>query len=88
MSVLGMKSLDCLSEHEVQVQHACHGKYVCMYVCLFNVLGTNRGPTDKVLFMQIHLAKMLLLREKQFLMNPPHAFASQLSKKSDTEQAH
>ena len=26
---------------------------VRMYVCLFNVLGTNWGPTDRVLFMQI-----------------------------------
>ena len=42
-----------------------------MYVCLL-----SWGPTDKVL-----LIKILLLREKQLLMNPPYAFASQLSKK-------
>ena len=58
-----------------------------MYVFLFVVLGANSGPTDKVLCMQIHLVRILLLREKQFLLNPPHAFASQLSKKSETEQA-
>ena len=29
--------------------------YVCIYVCLFNDLGTIWGPTDKFLFMQIHL---------------------------------
>jgi hypothetical protein len=57
-----------------------------MYVCLFNVLGTNWGPTDRVLFMQIHSVKILLLREKQDLIIPPHAFASHLAKKSDTEE--
>ena len=62
---------------------------VCVYVCLFNVLGTIWGPTDKILFMQIHLdyVKKLLLREKQLSKtNLPHAFASHLVKKSETEQ--
>ena len=60
--------------------------HVCMYVCLFNVLGTNWGPTDRVLFMQIQSFKILLLREKQFLIKPPHALGSFLDKKSATVQ--
>jgi hypothetical protein len=53
---------------------------------MFNVLGTNWGPTDRVLFMQIQSVKILLLWEKQLLMKPPHAFGSNLAKKSDTEE--
>ena len=56
------------------------------FVSMFNVLGTNWGPTSRVLFMQNHLVKMLLLWEKEFLMKPPHAFGSHLAKKSDTEE--
>ena len=36
--------------------------HVCMYVCLFNVLGTKWGPTDRVLFMQIHSFKILCVQ--------------------------
>ena len=43
------------------------------------------APTDRVLFMQIQLVKILLLWEKQLLMKPPHAFGSHLAKKSDTD---
>jgi len=49
---------------------------------MFNVLdqlGAN-------LFMQIQSVKILLLWEKQLLMKPPHAFGSNLAKKSDTEE--
>ena len=35
---------------------------------MFITLGTNWGPTDRVLFMQIHLVKILLLRGKQHLI--------------------
>ncbi len=44
------------------------------------------GPADRVLFMQIQSVKILLLWEKQLLMKPPHAFGSNLAKKSDTEE--
>ena len=44
---------------------------VCMYVCLM-----SWGPTDRFLFMQIHSFKVLLLREKQFLIEPPQALSS------------
>ena len=36
--------------------------YVGMYVCMFNVLGTNSGPTDRVLFMQVQSVQILTLR--------------------------
>ena len=52
---------------------------------MLNVLGTNWGSTDRVLFMQIQLVKILLLWEKQLLMKPPHAFGSHLAKKLDTD---
>ena len=55
------------------------------FVFMFNVLGTNWGPTDRVLFMQIQLVKLLLLWEKQLLLKLPHAFGSYLAKKSDTD---
>ena len=42
---------------------------------MFNVLGTNWWPTDGLLFVQIHLVKILLLREKQLLTKPPHVDA-------------
>ena len=42
-------------------------------VFIFNVLGTNWGLTDRLLFMQIHLFKILLLWEKQ-LMKSSYAF--------------
>ena len=45
-----------------------------------DILGTNWGPTDRVLFKQSQLVK------KQLLMKPPHAFGSHLAKKSDTEE--
>ena len=42
-------------------------------VFIFNVLGTNWGPTDRLLSMQIHLVKILLLLGKQ-LMTSSYAF--------------
>ena len=69
-------SAQCLLYSDVLCNH------VCMYVqCPWD-------QPDKVLFMQIHLVNILLVREKYFQMNPPNAFALQQSKKSDTEQAH
>ena len=64
----------------------CRRLDVCVFVCMFNVLGTNWGPTDRVLFMQIQSFKILLLREKQFLREPPYALGSFLDKKSATVQ--
>ena len=37
----------------------------CMYVCMLTVLGTNWGPTDKILFMQSHLAREQSLARAQ-----------------------
>ena len=37
-------------------------------MCMFGVLGTNRGPKDRILFMPILSVKLLLLRAKQDLM--------------------
>ena len=56
-----------------------------MYVCLFNVLETRWGPTDKFLFLQIHLdqVKILLVKGKQLLITPLHALDSYLVKKSE-----
>lgn len=34
---------------------------------------------DKVLLMQVHLVKTLLLKGKQLLVTPPQVFASQLA---------
>ena len=65
----------------LHVPRPWYGCHACMYVCLFN------GQQTKFCFMQIHLVNILLLRE-QYLMNLPDACPSQLSKKSDTEQAH
>ena len=55
------------------------------FVFMFNALGTNLGLTDRILFMQIQLFKILLQWEKQVLMKPTHAFGSHLAKKSDTD---
>ena len=49
-----------------------------------NALGTTWRPTDRLLAMQIHSVKTLLLWETQLLMKPPHAFGSHLEKRSDT----
>lgn len=38
-------------------------------VCLLS-WGTNHGPNE-VLFMRIHLVRILLLRQKQLLLEPP-----------------
>ena len=51
---------------------------VCMYVCLIS-WGPTEGQQTKLCLCMIHPVKTLLLREKQFLIKPPHAFASQLS---------
>lgn len=56
--------------------------FVVCFVFMFNVLGTNWGPTDKVLSIQIQSVKILVLREKQFLIKPLHALGSFLDKKS------
>ena len=53
---------------------------------MVNVLGTNWGLTDRVLFMQLQLVNILFLREKHYLMKPPHAIGSHLAVKSDTEE--
>ena len=53
--------------------------------------NVQQGPPNQFLFMRTNPVKILLLREllreQQLVMNP-HAFASQPSKKSGTEQAH
>lgn len=61
---------------------------VCMYVCMSMCVQcpTNWQSTDRVLLMQIHLVKMLLLKGKQDLMIPPHAFASHVVKTPDAEE--
>lgn len=58
---------------------------VCM--CMLCVLGTNKGPKDRILFMPILSVRLLLLRAKQDTMKPPYALASHLAKDSDTEEA-
>ena len=63
-------SADDATNQEIAVGSLSVCMYVCMFVCLFNVLGTTWGPTDRVLFMQIH-SFILFLREKQFLIKPP-----------------
>ena len=65
--------------------HCEHGscalqQHVCMYVCLLS-WGPTEGQQTKFCLCQFIQSKISLLRETQLLMNPPHAFASQLSKK-------
>ena len=57
---------------------------ICI-VFMFNVLGTNWGSADRILFLQVHLVKMLLLWEKQLSMNHHMHLDSHLAKKSGTE---
>ena len=54
---------------------SCWRNQANICTCMFNVLGTKWGPTDRLLFVQIHLVKILLLWEKQLLMKPPHVDA-------------
>ena len=63
---------------------------ICMYVCMYAYVYCpgDQPRANRQSYVHVSPVKTLLLREKQFLMNPPHAFASQLSKKSDTEQAY
>ena len=58
----------------------------------FNVLGTNRGPTDRIQHINKHLMicqvdTIDFLLEKYSLRKPPHVFGSELVKKSETEKA-
>ena len=46
-----------------------------MYVCMLTVLGTKRGPKDKILFMQNH-------EDQVKILNPPHNFAYPLAEPS------
>lgn len=49
---------------------------VCMFY--FDVLGTNYGPTDQVLFMQVHLVRILLLLVlTQYIkwLHTPHSYS-------------
>ena len=63
--------------------------YLLLLLC-FNVLGTNRGPTDRIQHIRKHLIICHLdaidsLHEKHSLRKPSHAFGSELVKKSETE---
>ena len=49
-----------------------------------NVLGTNRGPTDRKRRINIQIDNVDFLQEKQHLRKPPHAFDSELAINSDT----
>ena len=54
---------------------SCPGQtFVLSFLFMFDVLETNWGPKNRVLFMQYHLLKILLLWGKQHLMKPLHAF--------------
>ena len=58
----------------------------------FNVLGTNRGPTDRIQYINKHslicqVDTIDFLSEKHSLRKPPHAFGSELVKKSETVKA-
>ena len=55
-------------------------------VCMFNCLGGQLVSHDRGLFMQIQSFKILLLKEKQFLIKPPHALDSLFDTKSATVQ--
>ena len=53
----------------------------------FNVLGTNTGPTDRIQHINKHslicqVDTIDFLSEKHSLRKPPHAFGSELVKKS------
>ena len=50
LTILSIPTYECSNVTVAAIFDLCL-MYVCMYVCLFNVLGTNWGPTDKVLFM-------------------------------------
>ena len=64
----------------------CVRASVCVCVCasVCDVLGANRQSYVYVNSSSQNIAPWGI----QFLVNPPRAFASQLSKTSDTEQAH
>ena len=58
----------------------------------FNVLGANRGPTDRIQHINKHslicqVDTIDFLSEKHSLRKPPHAFGSELVKKSETVKA-
>ena len=58
----------------------------------FNVLGTNRGPTDRIQHINEHLLicqvdTIDFLSKKHSLRKPPHALNSELVKKSETVKA-
>ena len=66
--------------------------YSYFLLLCFNVLGTNRGPTDRIQYINKHslicqVDTIDFLREKHSLRKPPHAFGSELVKKSETVKA-
>ena len=64
---------------------------ITLLLC-FHVLGTNRGPTDRIQHINKHsmicqVDTIHFLSEKHSLRKPPHAFGSELVKKSETVKA-
>ena len=58
----------------------------------FNVLGTNRGPTDRIQHINKHslicqVDTINFLSKNHSLRKPPHAFGSELVKKSEIVKA-
>ena len=65
--------------------------FILLLLC-FNVLGTNRGPIDRIQHINKHslicqVDTIDFLSEKHSLRKPPHAFGSELVKKSETVKA-
>ena len=58
---------------------------------MFNVLGTNWGPTDRVQDIStkwnVRRIQWISYVKKHSLKRAPHAFGSELVKKSETEKA-
>lgn len=53
---------------------------------MYKFLGIKCGPTDRALFKQCHVIKVLLLTANLDLMEPPHAFASYPAEQSGVEE--
>ena len=67
----------------------CGCGYIYCYSYTFTfmfVLGTNRGPTDRIQALNDMLADTIDLLH--FLRKPPHAFGSESVKKSGYDYSH
>ena len=72
-------------------QEAGHQTLILDLLLCFNVLGTNRGPTDRIQHINKHSmicqVDTIDFSEKHSLKKPPYAFGSELVKKSETVKA-